>query len=91
MDPIIAEFVGPIVGITIFLTGTLIGMRMWLHRPQWSVLKAGDAERLVESVDLLQEQVHQLRGDMADLHERIDFAERLLARGETGKGPSDRP
>lgn len=83
MNPLIAEFVGPIVGVSIVISGFLIGMRMWLHRPvRGKGLPGEDAAQLLESMEVLQEQVQQLRGDMVDLHERVDFAERLLTKGE---------
>ncbi len=39
-------------------------------------------DRLTDAVDTLHEQVYQVRESVAELHERMDFAERLLTRGE---------
>ncbi len=38
-------------------------------------------ERLSDTVESLHDQVYQVRESLADLHERVDFAERLLTKG----------
>ena len=83
MSPAELEFIAPLIAVLFIGSGALLGFRMWLHRPQRSkTLPEGDEQRLAESVELLHEQVRQLRGDMTDLHERVDFAERLLVKGK---------
>jgi PleD family two-component response regulator len=47
-------------------------------------LKHEEVERLSETVEGLQEQMSQVRDAVTDLHERVDFAERLLTKGEKG-------
>ena len=41
-----------------------------------------EVDRLTDTVDALHEQVRMMRDEFADLQERVDFAERLLSRGE---------
>jgi hypothetical protein len=41
-----------------------------------------EVDRLTDAVETLHDQVYQLRDSMAELHERVDFAERLLTKGE---------
>jgi hypothetical protein len=65
----------------------LIALKMilstWIRRKE--IASAGDVAKLAETVaslrndtDLLRDQVG---AEVADLHERLDFAERLLTRG----------
>lgn len=47
-----------------------------------------EARQLLAEVDDLRAQVadvEQLRGEVAELHERVDFAERLLAKKRVGE------
>ena len=76
------EWIAPLIGISVLGTFFLTGFRMWLNRPHAKGLPPGEVDRLVETVETLHEQVHQLRGEMTELHERMDFAERLLTKGE---------
>ena len=41
-----------------------------------------EVDRLTDAVENLHDQVYQLRDSVAELHERVDFAERLLTKGE---------
>lgn len=83
MDPHIAEFIGPLVAMLSMGTFTLIGLRMFLsYRARRLELTAQSPSAQLEVlVDDLRQEVQALRGDVADLHERVDFAERLLAKG----------
>jgi hypothetical protein len=40
-----------------------------------------EVDRLSDAVESLHDQVYQMRDSMAELHERVDFAERLLTKG----------
>jgi hypothetical protein len=42
----------------------------------------GSVPPLGDEVAALREQVEELRHQLADVHERIDFTERLLSRGQ---------
>ncbi len=48
-----------------------------------------ELQGLSEAVERLGEQVQLLREDVGELQERVDFAERLLARG-SGRQPAPR-
>ena len=62
---------------------TLTGLRMWLNY-RTERLKAQahapDADRVLDAVDGLRDELTVLRQDILELSERVDFAERLLAR-----------
>jgi hypothetical protein len=77
------EWIAPLLGVTFVGSMFLMGLRMWLHRPRLPKdLPDGEVSGLIETVEQLQEHVLQLRGEMSDLHERMDFAERLLTKGK---------
>lgn len=40
-----------------------------------------------EEVQQLRDEVDQLRGELVELQERVDFTERLLAKGDQDKHP----
>ncbi len=89
MPPELIEVLAP--GVVILSIGTmvLVGMKMRLtariHESsnQNRVEKdREEVERLTDTVDALHEQVRLMRDEFTDLHERVDFAERLLSRGE---------
>jgi hypothetical protein len=67
-----------------FGTFTLIGMRMWLTARIQSrrQLPQEAFERLAESVDRLHEDMRLVRDEVTELQERVDFAERVLTRGD---------
>lgn len=69
-------------------TFTLLGMRMWLrHRIERQRMAGSeDVDRMVDAIDRLHEQIQAMREEMGELQERVDFAERLLARGEVDPG-----
>ena len=74
------------VGIGTF---TLVGLKMyWGFKTKRLELEkgAGSSERLVELMGDLRDEMHALRGEVSDLQERVDFAERLLTRGQAGAG-----
>jgi len=91
LDPTFAflqvlEWVGPIAMLVVFA----IGLKVLLRSPVGEAI----AERIrhglrrrdaltgesAEQVALLEEQVHSLRTEVSDLAERLDFAERVLAK-----------
>jgi len=89
MPPHLIEALGPILGIISVGTMVLVGMKMRLtarlheSSTQNRVEKdREEVERLTDTVDALHEQVRMMRDEFTDLHERVDFAERLLSRGE---------
>lgn len=84
MDP---DAIAPLTALLSIGVMMLIGMKMWLSAKTARLTASGGAEvkQLREAVDRLDEQVEVLREHLTDLGERMDFAERLLARAE-GRG-----
>ncbi len=87
MDPgVVAVFI-PILGILvggIALCG-FVGLKMWSnHQLKMREAPGGDIERLTEAVQQLQEEI-------AEIHERMDFTERMLSEVRERKviGPGD--
>ena len=69
---------------------TLIGMKIRLDakiRLQQGAPRE-EIERLTDLVEGLRDEVRLLRDEFGELHERVDFAERVLSRG-TGE-PADK-
>jgi predicted negative regulator of RcsB-dependent stress response len=96
MDPDLFVIFGSL-GITGIVLGAmaLVGWRMWVHRlPQSdsSELAASLERRLKESV---QEEVARALEDrdkeVEELHERLDFAERLLTQARLKSGTEEEP
>lgn len=84
MPPHVFEAIAPLVALLGAGTFTLIGLRMYLgYKAKRLELGAGTpSSGLEESLRELQQEVQLLRGDVGELQERVDFAERLLARGQ---------
>ncbi len=90
MDPgIIGVFI-PILGI---LGGFgLMGLKIWTsHRLKMRQMPDGGNERLTEAVQQLHDEVGSMREEVAELHERADFTERMLSeiRSRNAIGPGD--
>ncbi len=87
MPPEIIEAIGPVLAIISIGTMILVGMKMRLSAKvqlqQGS--KGEDVERLADAVDGLHEEVRILREEYGELHERMDFAERILSTGKPRK------
>lgn len=67
------------------LTGLWIVARAWTQRR--GVGGGKDLMRLAESVEKMRDSVDQMRDEMIDVSERLDFAERMLARLGDGESP----
>lgn len=73
----------------------LTGMRMFfnyrVHRLEAERKAAGagadQVRQLAETVDAMQEHLIAMRDDLAEIHERMDFAERVLTQGKHGDPP----
>ncbi len=90
MDPgVIGVFI-PILGIVGFFG--LMGLKIWSsHKLQMRETPGGDNESLTEAVRQLHDEVGAMREDVAELHERADFTERMLTevRSRNTIGPGD--
>ena len=87
MPPQIIDVIPAVMVLTTLGTIFLIGMKMRLSAKvqlqQGS--KSEDVERLADAVDGLHEEVRMLREEYTELHERMDFAERMLSTGKPPK------
>jgi hypothetical protein len=87
MPPAIVEAIAPFLAMTSIGIMILVGMKMRLSAKvqlqQGS--KSEEVERLADAVDGLHEEVRMLREEHAELHERMDFAERILSTGKPRK------
>jgi cell division protein FtsB len=84
MDPAVAEVLGPVLALTGMGAMILIGMKMrYTHLRDTKLAKGAgrEVEQLADAVDSLRDEVRELREGMVDLHERVEFAERVLTRG----------
>ncbi len=70
----------------------LIGFKGWAnHQLKMRETPGGDNERLTEAVQQLHDEVSSMREEFAELHERVDFHERMLSevRSRNAIGPGD--
>ena len=70
----------------------LIGFKGWAnHELKMRETSGGDNERLTEAVQQLHDEVSSMREEFAELHERVDFTERMLSevRSRNVIGPGD--
>jgi hypothetical protein len=84
MDPALAEIIGPVFALTAMGTFILIGIRMRFNHKYRMLNRESpeQVERLTDAVQQLHEEVRVLRDEMVELHERVDFAERMLTSGK---------
>jgi hypothetical protein len=75
---------------------TVFGMKMWLkHRDtRRNQIDRDDFGKLAEAVESLHEQTAIMREEFQELHERLDFAERVLSQARQDRRlaePADTP
>ncbi len=90
MDPGLVGVFIPILGILGFFG--LMGLKIWSnHKLKMREMPDGDSERLAEAVQQLHDEVGSMREEVAELHERADFTERMLSevRSRNAIGPGD--
>ncbi len=90
MDPRVVGVFIPILAILGFFG--LMGLKIWTnHKLKMRETPGGDNERLTEAVQQLHDEVGSMREDLAELHERVDFTERMLSevRSRNVIGPGD--
>ena len=92
MPPHVLDAIAPLIA-TFALGGfTLAGLKMyWSYKTRRLEIEGGRPSGKVDEVlDDLRGELHALRADVSELHERMDFAERLLTRG-AGESGAPRP
>ncbi len=87
------EILGIFIPILAILGGCrLVALKTWSnHKLKMREMPDGDNERLTEAVQQLYDQVGSMREDLDELHERLDFTERMLSevRSRHAVGPVD--
>lgn len=83
-----------ILEMLIATAGTLTGL--WIIARAWTQRRGvGDSKeigRLTESVDGMRQSMEQMRDELIDISERLEFTERMLARlGEGGSSQQQLP
>jgi len=95
MEPGVVEGIAAFFSMSALATAVLIGMKM--RYTYLAKIRGGDADReqlarLSDTVDRLRDDVAVLRDHVVELGERVDFAERMLARGNAAEvGPPALP
>jgi hypothetical protein len=84
MPPEALEIVAPLLALLGVGTFVLIGMKMRLDaKVRLHSGRHEDVEQLTEAVEVLREEIRSVRGDVLELQERVDFAERVLTKGQS--------
>lgn len=75
----------PIMALAIPVAAVVFGGLIKLQKMKLEEARArmgvGQGD-LSGELDALAQEVQEIRGELAELHERVDFTERLLARGD---------
>ena len=90
MRPEILGIFVPISAIIGFFA--LMTLKTWSnHKLKMRETGGGDDERLNEAMQQVLDEVGLIREDVAELHERVDFTERMLSdvRARNAIGPGD--
>ena len=83
MGPFEVALAGLLVGIPGIIGFTALIMRFHLKRKELE-MRGSDAE-LGPVVDALRDDLNDTRAQLADMQERLDFAERLLTAGRASQ------
>jgi hypothetical protein len=59
---------------------------LWARRLRYAPQALGEGEIPVQ-IEGLQAEISRLRQDMSEMHERLDFTERILAKGPEARRP----
>ena len=70
-----------IVAGTFIITSVLV-LRAWTKRG--TALREREAAQLLEAMDTLTHSIEELRNDVSEINDRMEFAERLLTRVAEG-------
>ncbi len=82
MTPDAIEALAALTGLTSIGILVLVGLKMrFNHKFRMRETPAGENERLTEAVEQLQDEVRLMREEFVDLHDRVDFTERMLSEG----------
>ncbi len=87
MGPFEAEIVSVIFGVSGTVLALALILRFRLKKKELEV--RGSDPELGPAVDALRDDLNDTRAQLADMQERLDFAERLLTAGRASQ--EDRP
>jgi hypothetical protein len=68
----------PIFALTIPIIGIIMGLAQTPERTATARLQSEPDPGLLNELEELRNEVHLLRGELTEVHERLDFTERLL-------------
>lgn len=78
----IIEPIATLFGVLGMGTIGLFALKAWLNaRGRRGQISSEELERLTDAVESLREQVQTVREEHGELFERVEFAERMLAKG----------
>ncbi|MGH9258721.1 MAG: hypothetical protein ACRD08_02315 [Acidimicrobiales bacterium] len=80
----------PILALTIGLAGTIFHGLLQLQKARAKQSPAPPDDDVLARLEALEQEVGSLREQLVEAHERLDFAERLLARPPEQRGAADR-
>jgi hypothetical protein len=89
-----ADIFGPFLGLLGFGGIILAGMKIrynYLAQTRLHRADKDDVDRLASEVESLRSEVIVMREGLVELGERVDFTERMLARGKPGKAGAALP
>ena len=81
----------PLVALSIGLAATVLSGLAKLQRERNKAGRAITDDDVAGRLEALEQEVGSLRGQLAEAHERLDFAERLLARPPEERSAARRP
>ncbi len=84
LDPdVVGSIVGPIVGVPGLVVAVFLILRYRLKKKELE-MRGSDSEWRPE-VDALRDDLNDTRAQLAEMQERLDFAERLLTAGRASQ------
>ncbi len=84
LDPdVVGSIVGPIVGVPGLVVAVFLILRYRLKKKELE-MRGSDSEWRPE-VDALRDDLDDTRAQLAEMQERLDFAERVLAAGRASQ------
>lgn len=84
------EILASLIGFLGGGTFLLIGLRMFFAYRARRVGGGEGTKELAETVSELRDDMRALREEMLDLHERVDFTERVIAQQRDARAPADK-
>ena len=78
------EIVGPVIGIGALIMITSAGIVMIRRLAPRSAVDRTERDQVLEDVQVRLGELDQLKRQVGELEERVDFAERLLAKQREG-------